>query len=184
MDDLIRAAGEVQNSLKKTGLPFCFIGGLANLHWGEPRLTQDIDVTVLSNLGDEERSINQLLSFIQPRFEDSREFAMESRVLLLQTEDGIPVDIALGALSFEKSVISRAKDISFAEQVLKICSAEDLVVLKAFANRPRDWDDIEGILLRQKGRLDFDYIVNQLEVLAASKPNQPILQKIRALIKE
>jgi hypothetical protein len=37
---------------------------------------------------------------------------------------------------------------------LVTCSAEDLIVFKAFAGRERDWLDIEGIALRQRGRLD------------------------------
>ena len=182
MDDLIRAAREVQESLEQIGLPFCFIGGLANLHWGEPRLTQDIDVTVVVKLGEEEQTIDQLLSRIPPRFSDAREFALESRVLLLQSQGGVPVDLALGALSFEDTVTSRAKHIDFAGHNLKICSAEDLVVLKAFANRPRDWSDIEGVILRQKHKLDFRYVFEQLEDLASSKPEQPIVRTLKTLL--
>jgi hypothetical protein len=32
---------------------------------------------------------------------------------------------------------------------IRTCSAEDLIVYKAFADRPRDWVDVKGILLRQ-----------------------------------
>ena len=184
MDDLITAAREVQDSLEQAGLPFCFIGGLANLHWGEPRLTQDIDVTVLADLGNEEKVVDELLSLISPRFSDARDFALQSRVLLLQTQSGITVDLALGAMSFEEAVTSRAKDISFAGYSLRICSAEDLVVLKAFANRPRDWSDIEGILFRQAGQLDFHYIIKQLGDLAPSKPDQPILERLKELLED
>lgn len=49
MDDLILADREVQVAMEKIGLPFCFIGGLANLHWGEPRLTRDLDLTLRNN---------------------------------------------------------------------------------------------------------------------------------------
>jgi hypothetical protein len=184
MDDLISAAREVQDCLEQAGFPFCFIGGLANLHWGEPRLTQDIDVTVLAGLGNEEKVVDELLSLILPRFEDARDFALKSRVLLLQSKSGIPVDLALGAMSFEEAVTSRAKDISFAGHSLKICSAEDLVVLKAFANRPRDWSDIEGILFRQAGKLDANYILEQLRALTPSKPDQPIMDKIKELLED
>ena len=182
MDDLIRAAHEVQNAMEKLEIPFCFIGGLANLHWGEPRLTQDIDVTILVELGEEEVVIDQLLSLIPARFSDSREFALESRVLLLKTQEGISVDLALGALAFETTLIDRAKEVSFAGYELKICSAEDLVVLKAFANRPRDWSDVEGIFLRQSGKLDLSYVLDTLEHLAASKPDQPIVEKLKAIL--
>lgn len=41
-------------------------------------------------------------------------------------------------------------------------SAEDLIVLKAFADRPKDWLDIEGILIGQAAQLDWPYVRAQL----------------------
>jgi hypothetical protein len=32
---------------------------------------------------------------------------------------------------------------------LHTCSAEDLIVLRAFADRSKDWVDIEGVIIRQ-----------------------------------
>jgi hypothetical protein len=49
------------------------------------------------------------------------------------------VDIALGALAFEADMIERAVEVDFEPVVgLRICTAEDLLLLKAFADRPRD----------------------------------------------
>ena len=45
------------------------------------------------------------------------------------------------------------------------CSAEDLVVFKAFASRDKDWLDIEGIVLRQAGKLDERLIWQELQPL-------------------
>jgi hypothetical protein len=47
-------------------------------------------------------------------------------------------------------------------------SAEDVVVMKAFAGRPQDWADIQGIL-RAQARLDWNYIVEQLTPLCELK---------------
>ena len=55
------------------------------------------------------------------------------------------------------------------------CSAEDLIVLKAFAARGRDWADIKGIIVRQAGTLDWRYIDAQLGPLAALKEAPEIL---------
>lgn len=38
---------------------------------------------------------------------------------------------------------------------LLTCSAEDLVVLKAFAGRPRDWAGVETIVARRSAQLDW-----------------------------
>jgi predicted nucleotidyltransferase len=41
---------------------------------------------------------------------------------------------------------------------LPVCTAEDLIVHKAIADREKDWMDINGIVFRQRGRLEADYV--------------------------
>lgn len=182
MQDLIKGAREVQDALETTGLPFCFIGGLAVLHWGEPRLTRDLDLTVLADWGQEEKVVDTLLAVLQPRMEEARAFALENRVLLLKSSGGIPIDLALGALPFEESATTRARDVNFVKIPLRICTAEDLVVMKAFANRPRDWSDIQGIVIRQTGKLDTTYILKQLTPLTEAKQGEPILSRLEEVL--
>lgn len=49
MNSLFAAAAEVQSSLQPAGEKFCFIGGVALQRWGEPRLTGQIDWTLIYN---------------------------------------------------------------------------------------------------------------------------------------
>ncbi len=42
---VLAAAGEVERFCQRQGWRFCFIGGVALQRWGEPRLTQDVDLT-------------------------------------------------------------------------------------------------------------------------------------------
>jgi predicted nucleotidyltransferase len=181
MQDLIESARDLQDILEKLELPFCFIGGLANLQWGEPRLTQDLDLTVLAGWGDEERIIDLLLANLSSRFEDARQFAINNRVLLLETEDGIPIDLALGALPFEEMAINRSREMDMGGIFLRLCSAEDLVVMKAFANRERDWTDIDGILIRQQGKLDAAYVQDQIRILDEAKPGEGIAARLEGI---
>jgi hypothetical protein len=79
------------------------------------------------------------------RIEDAREFAHRYRVLLLRTASGVGIDMSLGGLPFEESVVSRATPFSYGPALdVRTCSAEDLVVLKLFASRPLDIRDAEG----------------------------------------
>ena len=48
MIDLFREALGVQEFLVERRWPFCFIGGVALQHWGEPRATRDLDLTVFT----------------------------------------------------------------------------------------------------------------------------------------
>ena len=96
--------------------------------------------------------------------------AIERRVLLVETPDGVPIDIALGGLPFEARVIARSTSFDVAPGVaLVTCSAEDLVVLKAFADRMQDWLDIEGVIVRQGLSLDRSLVLAELEPLLELK---------------
>lgn len=179
MIELVRAAAELQTLCETEGWRFCFIGGLAVQRWGEPRETVDVDLTVLTGFGGEEPFIERLLREYAGRVGDPAEFARENRVLLLRAPSGVGIDIALGALPFEESVVSRSSLFSFAGAAsLRTCSAEDLIVLKAFASRARDWIDVEGIIVRQSGKLDWTYIDQQLRPLAELKEAPEILSEL------
>ncbi len=108
MNPILTAAVEVERLCVQQGWPFCFIGGLAVLRWGEPRLTRDVDLTVVTGFGGEGKVIDKTLESFKGRFPDIKKFAMENRVLLVKAANGIPLDIALGALPFEERAAQRA----------------------------------------------------------------------------
>lgn len=186
MKDLVRQALELQDLLVGQGWHFCFIGGIAIQRWGEPRLTKDLDLTLLAGFGDEEKFIDLLLQHFESRIGDARDFALRNRVLLLRTGEGIGIDVALGALPFEEEAVRRSLMIEFAPGIaLRTCTAEDLVVMKAFASRPLDWSDVRGILVRQGTRqLDWPYIQRQLQPLCEVKEAPEILTRLETLRRE
>lgn len=166
MNRLFAAALELQRYLEARQWRFCFIGGLAVQRWGEPRLTLDVDCTLLTGFGEESHFIDALLDAFSARLDRAREFALANRVLLLYGASRVPLDVALGAMPYEERCIERASafDIGHGETLLT-CSAEDLVVFKAFAGRSRDWLDIETTILRQREALDVDTIWQELTPL-------------------
>ncbi len=180
MDKLVELAAELQDFILNRGWKFCFIGGIAVQEWSEPRMTDDVDLTLLTGFGGEEAFIDELLSHYPPRRPDAREFALTNRVLVLKSASGIGIDIALGALPFEELAISRAKAIEYSPGLrLTICSREDLIVLKAFANRDADWRDVRMTIVRQGAdNLDWPYIFAQLEPLANLKEQPEILDRL------
>jgi len=182
MIELVGAAVELQTFCEGRGWGFCFIGGLALQHWGEQRLTRDVDATLLTGFGDERSFVDPLLSRFTARRPDAGAFALKNRVLLLETESGIPLDVALGGLPFEAEAVARSRAVVFAPEIaLRICSAEDLVIMKAFADRPRDWVDLEGVLVRQGGALDWTYIHRHLIPLVEVKEAPEIMPRLEAL---
>lgn len=179
---MLRAATELQQLCETERWRFCFIGGVALQRWGEPRLTVDVDLTLVTGFGGEAPFVDRLLARFDPRIADARAFALENRVVLLRSASGVGLDVALGALPFEESAVARSSLFDFPYGIaLRTCSAEDLIVMKAFAGRGQDWVDVERVLVRQGENLDWPYVRRQLEPLAQVKGDPEIMERLETM---
>jgi hypothetical protein len=144
------------------------IGGVAASLLGRPRLTRDVDALVLGDeLGWEAVMASAERYGIAPRIDDPIDFAHRSRVLLLRhLPSGVDVDVSLGALPFEREVVERASLLEVGSIQVRVAAAEDLVIMKALARRPRDWSDIEGLLQVRPG-MDLDRVRHWLREFAS-----------------
>jgi hypothetical protein len=167
MGTVLEAAFEIQRFLLQAGERFCVIGAVALQRWGEPRATRDVDLTLLCPFGRETAALERLLGRFASRIPDARDFGLKNRVVLLKSSGGVGIDVALGGLPFEERCVERASDWPVAGGSLRTCSAEDLIVLKAFAGRPQDWLDIEKVLVRRRAVLDWSLVVEELKPLLA-----------------
>lgn len=184
MNDIYRAAERLQCVLNEIGWSYCIIGGLAVQYWSEPRLTGDVDACVFTGIEGDERLIEDLLNSFGPRIPDAADFARRARVLLLRIGD-IGCDVSLGALTFEEEMISRAKLIEVSPEIrLRLCTAEDLLVMKGFAGRTKDWLDAEGILIRQGADLDLAYVRSWLKDLCEARETYENLTMMDRLIEK
>ncbi len=183
MNPLFVAAVRVQEFCTKRNWRTCYIGGVTVQRWGEQRQTKDGDLTLLTRFQNEEHYVDEILSGFRSRREDAREFALRNRVLLIEDTSGIPFDIALAGLPFEERTVERATPWKLESgDHLITCSAEDLIVHKAFAGRNRDWADIERILQRQGKRLDFKLIFEELRPLLELKEEPENEERLRKLM--
>lgn len=174
---LVSAAQMVLGTLDAAGIPACLIGGMVIARWGQPRATTDADFSVLAPYGEEERVLDILVARFRPRRPDARAFALAHRVLLLETAEGVKIDVALAAFPFEIEAIERATPWRLGESVvLRTCSAEHLVVYKLVAGRPQDLIDVEGIVRRQRQRLDADRIREWGGIFAELKDEPDLLR--------
>lgn len=180
MKELLVSAVLLQRFLISKNWKFCFIGGIAVQRWGENRVTRDLDLTLLTHFKNDKMYIDELLTFLKPRRKDAVDFALQYRVLLAETSEGTPVDLSLGGLPFEEEMIAESSDFYFTKDVnLRTCSAESLIVLKAFASRPRDWEDVRSIAVRQGSNLNRVKIFAQLSPLVEAKEEPEILEKLK-----
>ena len=180
MNALVVAAKSIQAFCLSRSWRFAFIGGLAVMRWGEPRLTRGVDLTIFTGFENEDDYVRDILDHFSARHQNMVDFARQYRVVLVQTENYIPADIVLGGIPFEETMITNSSFYEFEENAaINTCSAEDLIVMKAFADRDRDWVDVQGIVLRQQSQLDWPYIEKQLKPLCELKNAPGILKKLK-----
>lgn len=148
-DSLKKAIIRLTGALDDLETGYALIGGIAVGLVSKPRTTLDVDAMIWAPLYDVDHLLSRFLIFgITPRREDTRNLALAHRVLLLQSEDGVPIDVSLGALPFEDEAIRSAREIPLEGNLsVKVASPESLIVMKALANRPKDREDIRQLLL-------------------------------------
>jgi hypothetical protein len=134
--------------LENENIPAVIVGGIAASVLGRPRLTRDIDALVLLPEEAWSRAMESAAKHgIVPRIPDALGFARRSRVLLMRhTHSAIDLDVILGGLPFEQSAIERATMHTIAGLSVRLPRVEDLLIMKAVARRPKDLEDIRGLL--------------------------------------
>lgn len=149
---LLSALSDLAVWLKAKRVEGLIIGGVAASILGRPRLTRDVDVLVLMDEKDWDGFLiaGAKLGFV-PRITNPIDFARKAKVLLVRHEpSGIDVDVTFGALPFEKEAVHHAKWVNLKGVRLPLPTAEDLIIMKSVAHRPRDLADIESIMDAQK----------------------------------
>ncbi len=145
---LVRVLASLTEWFKDQHVSYAIIGGAAIGFLAQPRATQDIDAVTWLDLAETAGFLKSGARFgFLPRISDPIEFALKSRVLLLQhNQTKIDVDISIGALPFEQEMIERAIEFTTPELTVQIATPEDLIITKAVAHRKRDLLDIDNLV--------------------------------------
>ena len=168
---------------KATGVRGMLIGGAAVSLVGRPRVTRDIDALVLVDEGRWKAFLaaGEGFKFV-PRVNEALAFARRARTLLVRHKPSvIDVDISLGALPFEKEAVSRAVLVDAGGLQVPVPTAEDLIIMKAVAQRPRDLADVEGILDAQP-KLDLRRVRRWVRQFASALERPDIVADLERLI--
>jgi hypothetical protein len=114
---------------------------------------------------------------------DALEFARRTRVVPISTPTGVRIDIVLAGLPYEESAIRRSVAVTVAGKAVRLCTAEDLIVHKLASERPRDLEDVEGIIARQGTSLDRGYLDPLVAQLAAGLERPEIERRYRSFLR-
>jgi predicted nucleotidyltransferase len=161
LEDALRRALSL---LWQSGLRGAFGGGLAVIVWGQPRVTQDLDLVLEVERG----GISELLrcareeGFILEADDgvSSNDLLEGGFLRLLPPADAAPVslDLLRADTPLAKEAIGRARSFEIAGLQVPVVSAEDLILLKLVAFRPKDTFDIETVIDATRDALDLDYL--------------------------
>lgn len=145
--------------LKTAGIPYIVVGGQAVLLYGEPRFTRDIDITLGLDTDQRFRVMEAFkMSGFTPRPKDVDKFILETSVLPMEhLESGIRLDLIFSFSPFERTAIDRAHFIELDGVPIAFASVEDLIILKIFAGRSRDMEDVKTIVIKNPA-LDVKYV--------------------------
>lgn len=166
MNSLERALLALAASFDRKGTPYMVMGGLANIIWGEPRATIDVDATIWVEDAQIDAVVHDLVSEFHALSGDPVAFVRETRVLPLESDQGVRIDVVFGLLPFERDAIARAVPIEVAGVTVRFCTPEDLILMKIISERERDLADAEKITHRRLPELDLDYLEPRIRELA------------------
>lgn len=160
-------------------IPYMVIGGQAVLLHGEPRLTMDVDIT----LGVGRDKLDAVLAALSkenlaPVPPNPADFVRQTNVLPAHDQKaGQRVDLIFTDTPYESQAVARAIKRSIGGMQVRYVCAEDLLIHKIFAGRPRDLEDARGVWLRQKNKLDQAYIEKWLKEFAALPGQEEIASR-------
>ncbi len=123
-------------------------GARAAILYGVARLTADVDVTVrLSEATSTEAMATSLEQHGFTRRFAAPAFMARTRVApFVHDATSLPVDIVIAGPGLEEQFLDRARSIAVEGVRVPVATAEDVVVMKLLAARPKDLEDIAAIL--------------------------------------
>jgi len=166
----------------ENSIEYTIIGGIAVIVYGEQRTTRDIDATVLCELEDIESLHNLVEKKFTPAFEGTLEYFRRNFILPVDDPDtNLRIDIAAGLTEFDKSVISRRRRKAFGKTEIFVCSLEDLIVYKLFANREQDIADVKHLIEKNLKSIDKKYLFETTEKFKELE-REDILENLNKLL--
>lgn len=136
------------------GVRWFVFGAQAAILHGAVRFTEDIDVTVDGT----QLVVGDLVAALEDEGFDLRvthdveSFVAQTRVLpMVHRASQTPVDVVMSGPGIEELFFERVVTLDVEGVPVPVAAAEDLVVMKVLAGRPKDIEDVVAVLAAQPG---------------------------------
>jgi hypothetical protein len=184
MSSVADALADLSTGLRAFGARWYLFGAQAAILHGAARLTADVDVTVLCEPGRVQELVEALAVVgIELRVADVDDFVARTRVLPMRHRaTSLPVDVVLGGPGLDEEFARRAAVRRVGTADVPVVRAEDLVVAKIIAGRPRDLDDVGQVLTANLGRMDLDEIRATLEIVTDALREDDLVARFETVL--
>jgi hypothetical protein len=166
---------------EQENLRWYVFGAQAVAIYGVPRTTGDIDVTL--DLGD--RSLDRLVAPLRragfiPRIDDPA-FAIETRIYpVTHQPTGWNFDVVLAGPGLEQRYLDEVHIVAAGRHRIPVIAPEHLVTLKILAGRPKDLEDVRGMLrIADLDHARIERELTELESMLDQRDLLPIYQRLR-----
>lgn len=177
--ELLRALAPV---LDRWGAWYLF-GAQAVIAHGWPRLSADVDVTLRLDPDTPEAFVAEMTQAGFRASVPDPDFVRRTRVLpFVHEPTGMPLDVVLAGSGLEDEFLARARRVELAGVSTPLISAEDLMIAKILAGRPKDLEDARGLWKIRAQRLDvarIEAVLRLLEEALAQSDLLPAFESIR-----
>lgn len=158
---ILRSIQRLLRILEENDVAYMVIGGYALPFYGRIRTTIDIDLAVAIKTEEE---FNRLRSWLQQNnFEVTVGSFQNPVIVVLDKRENVEIELWLkpDGIVFDDEALRRRRKMRLDENVEAwVVSPEDFIVNK-LARRDRgavDEQDVKSVLVRQEGKLDWQYL--------------------------
>ncbi|MGC8781090.1 MAG: hypothetical protein ACP5UQ_09520 [Anaerolineae bacterium] len=177
---LFRSIQALQQRLNEAGIASIVIGGVAVGTWGDPRVTRDVDLKVLLSREAADRLLTLLAPDYRSLLPDPLTALQKQAMLFVEDAAGVRLDLLLADTPYDVEAVRRGRNVEAAPGIIiRVCTAEDLIIYKMISTRPRDHEDARGVIRRQGNALDDRYVLNWLRQFELALDDSTLVRQYR-----
>lgn len=177
--ELLRA---VAAAMAEKNLPWYVFGAQAAIIWGSPRLSADVDITATIAPESVDSFIETMANHGFTLLSDDAELVARTRVLpFVHRGTRMPLDVVLAGPGLEEEFLKRAIPVDIRRTSVPVISPEDLVITKVLAGRPKDIEDVRGVVHERRASLDaarIRTVLGLLEQALGQSDLLPVFERI------
>lgn len=183
MRDMDEIVSLVSRFLNKEKIEYVIVGGLVAIFYGIPRTTMDIDIIIQIP----ENEIKVFVEFLKKNdffaSEDDIKtaFKEKSHCTIEDKKSLIRLDVKGIYKEFDRETLKRKRHFNYKGAKLYLASPEDTIASKLLFGSEQDIKDVEGIYVRQKGKLNMDYLGSRCKNLGVYKEFLKMKKKVEEI---